>query len=63
MKFSYAVIGGGAWGTALANTIAKDTEKNVVVWAKEKKVVEEINQNKKNSLYFPNLILEKKIYR
>ena len=31
MKFSYAVIGGGAWGTALANTIAKDTEKNVVV--------------------------------
>ena len=62
MKFSYAVIGGGAWGTALANTIAKDTEKNVVVWAKEKKVVEEINQSKKNSLYFPNLILEKKIY-
>ena len=41
MRFSYAIIGGGAWGTALGNTVAKDSKKKVIIWSKEKEVAKE----------------------
>ena len=62
MRFSYAIIGGGAWGTALGNTVAKDSKKKVIIWSKEKEVAKELNRNKSNSLYLPNINLNKNIY-
>ncbi len=62
MRFSYAIIGGGAWGTALGNTLAKDSKKKVIIWSKEKEVAKELNINKSNSLYLPNINLNNNIY-
>jgi glycerol-3-phosphate dehydrogenase (NAD(P)+) len=45
-----AVIGGGAWGTALAQTMA-NAGREVVIWAREPEVVESINTKHVNSLY------------
>ena len=38
-----AVIGGGAWGTALANVLAANGH-DVALWAREPDVVESINE-------------------
>jgi glycerol-3-phosphate dehydrogenase (NAD(P)+) len=45
-----AVIGGGAWGTAIANSLCKNNN-NVKLWCFEKEVAEEINENHTNSRY------------
>ena len=42
-----AVIGGGAWGTALALT-AHRARRNVTLWARERTVVEEIARTRRN---------------
>ena len=39
---SVGVIGGGAWGTALAQTL-RLAGRSVVLWAREPETVEEIN--------------------
>ena len=44
------VIGAGAWGTALAQMCASDG-RDVVLWALEPELVEEINRDHSNSLY------------
>ena len=41
MNFKFAVIGGGAWGTAIANLLARLNNSTVIIWAKEKEVVNE----------------------
>jgi glycerol-3-phosphate dehydrogenase (NAD(P)+) len=51
-----AVIGSGAWGTALACQAAR-REHLVRMWALEPEVVEEINERHTNSLYLPDLPL------
>jgi glycerol-3-phosphate dehydrogenase (NAD(P)+) len=45
------VIGAGAWGTALANIIAK--KEKVILWAKEKSVCDNINKLSENKRYLP----------
>ena len=47
------VLGAGAWGTAVANLIAKNTNRNVYLWSNEKKVADEINSLSINKKYLP----------
>ena len=51
-KLKLGVLGGGAWGTALAQALASDGS-DVVLWAREPELVAEINADHRNSLYLP----------
>jgi glycerol-3-phosphate dehydrogenase (NAD(P)+) len=50
------LIGAGAWGTALAQMLARDGHE-VLVWALESELVEEINRQHTNGLYLPGIAL------
>ena len=54
---SIGVVGGGAWGTALAAT-ARRAGRDVTLWAREEEVVASINQTGRNSLFLPDIALE-----
>ena len=54
------VIGAGAWGTALAQTLASDGS-DVLLWAREPELVEEINARHTNSLFLQSANLAKSI--
>jgi len=54
------VIGGGAWGTALAQTLA-NSGRNISLWAFEKDCVQSINEHHENPLYLPNVKLHPSI--
>jgi len=47
------VIGGGAWGTALAQVAAAEGDA-VTLWAREPEVVDSINRDHRNALFLPN---------
>lgn len=47
------VIGGGAWGTALAQMLASDG-REVMLWAYESEVVQAVNAEHRNPLYLPS---------
>jgi glycerol-3-phosphate dehydrogenase (NAD(P)+) len=51
------VIGGGAWGTALAQVAARDGDP-VTLWAREPEVVESINAAHDNSVFLPGVALD-----
>ena len=51
------VIGGGAWGTALAQT-ARLGGSDVLLWAREPEVVADINVQHRNSLFLPDVPLD-----
>lgn len=51
------VVGGGAWGTALAQT-ARLAGCNVLLWARSASVVNEINQQHTNAAYLPGVTLD-----
>lgn len=50
------VIGGGAWGTALAQ-VGASSGREVLLWARELEVVEAVNSNHENALFLPGLKL------
>jgi len=54
------VIGGGAWGTALASVAARDGE-TVLLWAREPEVVEAINAAHENPLFLAGVPLPRSI--
>jgi glycerol-3-phosphate dehydrogenase (NAD(P)+) len=54
------VIGGGAWGTALAQTIASDGS-DVLLWAREAEVVAAIRQSRENTPFLPGVPLSSHI--
>lgn len=54
---SIAVIGAGAWGTALAQT-ARLAGRDVVLWAREADVVAEINDHHRNTPFLPGVTLD-----
>ncbi|MXP43108.1 NAD(P)H-dependent glycerol-3-phosphate dehydrogenase [Allopontixanthobacter sediminis] len=54
------VLGAGAWGTALAQMLASDG-REVLIWALEPELVEEINSRRTNSLYLPSASLSASI--
>lgn len=54
------VLGAGAWGTALAQMLASDG-RNVLIWARETELVEEINSAHTNSLFLPTATLSENV--
>ncbi len=54
------IIGGGAWGTALA-CAARRAGSEVTLWARNRQVVDDINQGHGNPLYLPNTKIESDI--
>ena len=53
------VLGGGTFGTAIANELSVNTENNVVLFSRSKKKVDEINNYHTNKSCFPNKHLTK----
>ena len=47
------VLGAGAWGTAIADLIANNTNKNVFLWSYEKEVAKNICSLRVNKKYMP----------
>jgi glycerol-3-phosphate dehydrogenase (NAD(P)+) len=56
MNMRIGVIGGGAWGTALAQVAAAGGE--TLLWAREPEVVDSINRRHENSLFLPGILLD-----
>ena len=61
MKQQIAIIGAGAWGTAVAKVIA-EKGKDVIIWAFEKETRDDINNNHFNSHYLPGVSLPDNLY-
>jgi len=53
----FGVIGGGAWGTALAQVLSR-AGRDVAIWAREPEVVTAINTNHDNPLFLPGVALD-----
>src|SRR5262245_43290578 len=51
-----AVLGGGAWGTALAAHLVR-SGRSVTLWAREEPVVSAINARHENPIYLPGIAL------
>lgn len=60
MKLNVAVIGAGAMGTAISQSIAENVNK-LYLYARKKEICNEINSNHYNSQYYPNLKLKENI--
>ena len=54
------IIGGGAWGTALAQAMANGG-RDVLLWARESDVVAGINIKHENAMYLPNIKLSENL--
>lgn len=54
------VVGGGAWGTALAQVLASDG-REVLLWAREADVVEAVNAGHRNPRFLPGAALHPSI--
>lgn len=54
------VVGGGAWGTALAQCLAQNG-KDVLIWAREGEVVQSINNTHENTMFLAGLKLHSNI--
>ncbi len=50
------IVGGGAWGTALAGVVVR-AGGHAVVWAREAEVVESINRSSENKMFLPGIPL------
>lgn len=50
------ILGGGAWGTALA-AAATQAGRDTLLWAREAEVVEAVNATHENSMYLPGIAL------
>lgn len=59
-KYPVGIIGGGAWGTALAAVMAQIHD-DVLIWAREPEVVAGINDAHENSTFLAGLKLSPKI--
>ena len=55
------VVGGGSWGTALAQLLAQKGHR-VKLWILEPHLVEEIREKRENSLFLPGVSLSSRIY-
>ncbi|MBS0385584.1 MAG: NAD(P)-dependent glycerol-3-phosphate dehydrogenase [Proteobacteria bacterium] len=56
-----AVLGAGAWGTALAQ-VAAAAGRKVMIWAREPDVVESINGDRENALFLPGIALHPAVH-
>lgn len=55
------VCGAGSWGTALAATLARNTDEDVLIWGREAEVLREISQKHTNAKYLREVLLPKNI--
>ena len=55
------IIGGGAWGTALAQ-VASANDRETLLWALEPEVVESVNSTHENTVYLAGVQLNSAIY-
>jgi glycerol-3-phosphate dehydrogenase (NAD(P)+) len=53
----FAVVGAGAWGTALA-LVATRAGRQAILWAREREVVDAIIQKRENAAFLPGIVLE-----
>ena len=60
MHYPVGIVGGGAWGTALAAVMAQIHD-DVLIWAREDDVVSGINDAHENKVFLPRLTLSPKI--
>jgi glycerol-3-phosphate dehydrogenase (NAD(P)+) len=56
MDAQIAILGAGAWGTAVAKVIA-DKGKNVIIWCLEEAARDDINERHCNSMFLPGVAL------
>jgi glycerol-3-phosphate dehydrogenase (NAD(P)+) len=56
----FGIIGGGAWGTALATALVR-AGRDVTMWAREDDVVSAINTQHENPMYLPGISLDPRI--
>ena len=54
------VIGGGAWGTALAQVAASGGQ-STLLWAREPEVVQSVNLSHENKIFLPDIALSKEV--
>jgi glycerol-3-phosphate dehydrogenase (NAD(P)+) len=59
-RYPVGIIGGGAWGTALAAVMAQIHD-GVLLWAREEDVVRSVNVQHENTLFLPGMPLSPKI--
>ena len=59
MSINVGVIGAGAMGTAVAQTVAPNA--NVLLYARREEICDDINNSNVNSQYFPNVKLHENI--
>ena len=57
---TFGIIGGGAWGTALAQVLRR-AGRDVVLWAREAEVVTAISATAENPIFLPGIKLERGI--
>ena len=57
----FAVIGGGAWGTGLAQTLVR-AGREVTLWVREREVAEQIAETGENRTFLPNVPLSPEIW-
>lgn len=60
MKKEVTVLGGGSWGTVLAN-LASLNGHDVCLWMRDEEVAQSINNNHVNSRYLPDYLLNKSL--
>lgn len=51
------IVGGGAWGTALATALRR-AGRDVLIWARETEVVQDITRHHENRLFLPGIALD-----
>lgn len=56
----FGIVGAGAWGTALT-TVLKRAGRDVILWAHETEVAQDINNNHENGVFLPGIKLDKAI--
>ena len=55
-----AVVGGGAWGTALAQAAAA-AGRNVILWMRDARLAQSMNESRTNARYLPEVGLDARI--
>jgi glycerol-3-phosphate dehydrogenase (NAD(P)+) len=56
-SFKVAVLGAGAWGTALGSVLAERDDAPVVLWAQRRELCDAINASRENARYLPGVLL------
>ena len=57
---TFAVLGAGAWGTALANSLAM-AGRDVVLWARDPALADAINRTRRNETRLPGIALDRRL--